>query len=177
MDITEKQFDVEQWRPVVGYEGFYEVSNLGRVRRVGRATGARLLRVLKMHPLIHGYLGCHLSKANRTKTAKLHQLVAMAFLGECPRGCEVNHKDGDKTNCCHNNLEYVSHQYNQAHAVKLGLYRHGEQLPQAKLAEQDVREIRRLRGVESQRHLAGRFGVSQHLIKEIQLRRVWKHIR
>jgi len=55
-------------------------------------------------------------------------------------------------------------------------YYQGEQLPQTKLAEPDVREIRRLRGMESQRRLARRFGVSQHLIKEIQLRRIWKHI-
>lgn len=177
VDITEKQFDIEQWRSVVGYEGFYEVSSLGRVRRVGKATGAITGHILAILPITHGYLGCRLSKNNHAKTVRLHQIVASAFLGSCPKGYEINHKDSDKRNCSPNNLEYVTHQENQAQAINNGLYKRGRELPQAKLSEEDVREIRRLRGVISQRQLAKQFNVSQPLIKEIQLGRIWTHIK
>jgi len=174
--ITEKQFNTEQWRPVERYEGVYEVSNLGRVRRIGKATGAITGHLLATVPIAQGYLRCHLSKNNHSKTVRLHQIVASAFLGLCPEGYEINHKDGDKTNCCRSNLEYLTHRENQAQAIIKGLYKRGMKLPQAKLTDETVREIRHLRGVVSQRQLSKRFNVSQPLIKEVQLGRIWTHI-
>jgi NUMOD4 motif/HNH endonuclease len=91
----------EIWKPVAGWEGHYEVSDQGRVRSIKK--GARLMTGI---PDSDGYLLIKLSAAPRRKLAKLHRLVAIAFIpneGQLP---EVNHKDGNKANNRKENLEW-----------------------------------------------------------------------
>ena len=94
----------EQWRPVAGWEGFYEVSNQGRVRSLDRVVqttaGPRryLGKPLRTGVNRHGYPMVHLSAAGRTgKTAKVHRLVLEAFTGPGPAGMEACHNNGDRT--------------------------------------------------------------------------------
>lgn len=104
----------EEWRPVVGFEGFYEVSDLGRVRSVARSVpcygGTRNIksRVLKGSPERDGYLMVSLSKGNGSKqhSHKIHRLVLEAFVGPMPDGMESLHGDGDPANCLLSNLRY-----------------------------------------------------------------------
>lgn len=102
----------EEWRPVVGYEGFYEVSDQGHVRSLDRTTKTKKgQRRLKGQPLVgavgsHGYLCLNLRLDGKTHHWLLHRLVARAFLGE-PEGLHVDHKDRDRSNNQVDNLRYV----------------------------------------------------------------------
>lgn len=89
----------------------YEVSDLGQVRKI--ETGRVLMR--RRSPL--GYLMVHVRKGGKSQTQYVHTLVADAFLGPCPEGCEVNHKDGNRANPAAANLEYISHSENIAHGI------------------------------------------------------------
>lgn len=101
----------EEWR--VWRDGTYEVSSLGNVRRAKPGISTFVGRPVKPVASGTGYhqmqLGC------RVYT---HRVVAEVFLGECPDGHVVNHKDGDKTNNAVANLEYVTHKRNAEHAIE-----------------------------------------------------------
>jgi hypothetical protein len=90
----------ERWRPVPGYEGWYEVSDLGRVR-----SGARN-RALKPYTVKSGHQRVTLSKQNVRRSAHIHRLVLTAFLGPAPTGMEVCHNDGDPANNLLSNLRW-----------------------------------------------------------------------
>jgi hypothetical protein len=113
----------EQWRPVVGYENEYEVSDQGRVRSLTRIfyqparSGAlypyrKKGRLLKPGLTSVGYPSVALCR----KTHLVHRLVAAAFIGPCPAGWEVRHKDGSRTNNAVHNLEYGTRKDNVADA-------------------------------------------------------------
>lgn len=102
----------EEWRPVVGYEGLYEVSDLGRVKRVGAGQGTRPgIRKLHANPR-SGYLSVNLSKGNRQRTHRVHRLVLEAFVGPCPEGMESCHADDDRNNNRLENLRWGTHAEN-----------------------------------------------------------------
>lgn len=90
---------MERWRDVVGYEGMYQVSNLGRVRSMDRLVrhyrgGVRKIksRILAVYPRNqHGHLATHLSKEGNQHTIYVHRLVAAAWIGPCPDGQQVRH--------------------------------------------------------------------------------------
>ena len=118
----------EEWRDIQGYEGLYQVSNLGRVKSLERkvAFGNRIRTISekilsagynkKGH---EGYLTVNLHKKNdRGKPHYLHRLVAEAFIDNPNNYKEVNHKDEDPTNNCVNNLEWCTRQYNENYGTK-----------------------------------------------------------
>lgn len=108
--------EAETWAPVAGYEGWYEVSDLGRVRRVGAPQCRRL------HSQAGGYVSVRLGRPGTDKkTLQVHVLVAKAFLGPRPAGRQVNHKDANKHNPRLDNLEYVTPARNREHAIGLGI--------------------------------------------------------
>ena len=104
---------MEIWKDIKGYEGLYQVSNLGRVRRRSK--------LLHLNTNTHGYKHITLSKDNVQKTAVVHRLVASAFI-ENPLGLpQINHKDGDKSNNSVSNLEWVTQKENNRHAINSNL--------------------------------------------------------
>lgn len=103
----------EQWKPVFGLEGHYEVSSLGRLRSL-RCKGIERVKYMSLRQNSEGYFNVRLKGENR----KVHKLVAAAFLGNTPAGMVVNHKDGDKTNNRVDNLEYVSRRDNVTHGKR-----------------------------------------------------------
>jgi hypothetical protein len=121
--------DHEEWRPVVGYEGWYSVSSLGRVRRdmPGRCTSAGRVLHTKA-PTSGGYLQVSLSRSTGGKqtTLSIHTLVAVAFLTPRPEGHSINHINGIKTDNRVSNLEWVTPKQNSQHAVALGLMPAGD---------------------------------------------------
>lgn len=141
----------EEWRPVKDYEGLYEVSDRGRVKSLDRlichsngkvTTFSGCERRLK---LVHtGYLAVTLSKGCKPKTKYVHSLVAESFLGDKPKGLDVNHIDGDKKNNSLKNLEYVTRSENLAHSYRLGLSKRGEAASYAKWSDQQMRDGHRL---------------------------------
>lgn len=160
----------EEWRPVVGFEAHYEVSNFGAVRRTAPAKRTFAGRVLKPRFNPDGYTGVVLCADRRRTTVAVHRLVAAAFIGH-PNGMEVNHKDGCKHNNALDNLEYVTRSENQRHAYKTGLHvaLKGETNPYAKLTNAQVLEIRS--SSRPLRVFAERFGVS---ISAVHLARAGK---
>lgn len=100
--------EIEEFRDVPGYEGLYEVSNLGRVRRNGK--------ILKLGK-VRGYLHVNLCKNGIKKQAKVHRLVALAFLPNPQNLPQINHKDEDKTNNAVDNLEWCTSQYNNNYSL------------------------------------------------------------
>lgn len=134
----------EEWLPVVEWEGIYEVSNIGRVRRILALTNNRAGNVLKAGPDKNGYPRVFLSRDSRRCTRPVHRLVAEAFIGPRPDGLTINHKDGCKTHNAFTNLEYITNTENQRHARATGLMvsPKGEAAAAHKLTWLQVREIR-----------------------------------
>ena len=113
---------VEIWKPA--YPGKYEASSLGRVRsidRVGMDGRHWRGKLLKQSLWRRRYYYVCLSLDGRATFKFAHVLVALAFLGKCPKGMEVNHIDGKKRNTRAKNLEYVTHKGNGEHAAATGL--------------------------------------------------------
>ena len=101
----------EYWKPVVGYEGLYEVSNWGRVKSLNyNHTGKG--KILKQHQCMDGYKSVMLYKDGKRKIILVHRLVAQAFIPNPNDYKEVNHKDEDKTNNSVDNLEWCDRLYN-----------------------------------------------------------------
>ena len=172
-----------EWRPVVGYEGLYDVSNCGNVRRVAAGTrnvvAGRILKASRTK----GYWVVSLFKDLCRKQCYVHRLVVEAFLGPIPDDMEVNHKDGIKLNCCSTNLEVVTHQQNAIHAHAKGLVPHarGERHSRAKLTAKQVEEIRReyrpgriSRGGTGYRVFADRYEISVSSVGDILSGKNWK---
>lgn len=112
----------EIWRPVVGYEGLYEVSSYGRVRSLDRYDGRNHFikgKLLKNKDNGNGYLICSLSKNGIVKNKYIHRLVVEAFI-ERPDGLyEVNHKDENKKNNSVDNLEWCDKKYNNTYGTRI----------------------------------------------------------
>lgn len=95
----------EKWKPVVGYEGLYEVSNFGRINSVKRNSTKGGIRKQKER---HGYLAVELCKDGVRKTYDVHRLVAIAFIDNPESLPQVNHKDENRKNNYAENLEWCS---------------------------------------------------------------------
>ena len=104
----------EYWKPVVGYEGLYEVSNWGGVKSLKFGKE----KILKPQKDKDGYLQVTLCKNNIKKVYKVHRLVAEAFLDNPNNYKEVNHKDENKTNNVVTNLEWCDRKYNQNYGTR-----------------------------------------------------------
>lgn len=107
---------MEEWKPIKGYEGLYEVSNLGRVKSLGKGKNRNSKgRILKAHKSSKDYLYARLCKEGKTKSYYVHRLVAIAFVDNPEGYNEVNHKDENKENNCADNLEWCNRQYNMTY--------------------------------------------------------------
>lgn len=178
-EIDEKMYENERWLPIPGYEGWYDVSDFGRVKRVKASMGAVVGRILKQQNNRHGYPMAHLSKNNKDRLLATHRLVILAFVGVCPSGKQVNHIDGDKTNNRIDNLEYVTPSENIRHAYRMGMASNrGERSSGNKLTEDDVHEIRRLllKGW-TRRAIAKVFNVSHQTITDISTGKSWYYLK
>lgn len=106
----------EEWRPVVGYEGLYEVSDRGQVRSLPRRLRGRILRP----GLSAGYPSVNLSVNGVGRVVKVHILLAEAFLGPRPDGSVTCHADGDRSNNVLSNLRYDTVSSNNLDTVRHG---------------------------------------------------------
>jgi hypothetical protein len=170
----------EWWLPVVGYEGYYEVSNLGRVRALERTlvykNGTR--RTHPTHPmstsaLVKGYRSVGLWKGNVGERLLVHRLVLEAFVGPCPVGQECRHGDGDRQNPALTNLSWGTPKQNGEDRVAHGKQARGEDHGSSKLTIEKVREIRALLGTLTQTEIAKRYGVGPSVISRINSGNAW----
>jgi len=151
----------EQWLPVVGYEGRYEVSDLGRVRSMPKCNrpSVKIMTCVRHHS---GYLIVSMRKVDggRCISELVHCLVCEAFHGARPDGMEVRHLDGDKSNNQAVNLMWGTRVENYHDDVERGTRR-------LKLDDNDVKMIRALQGSVSSGVIARKFGVSPSMVLQI----------
>ena len=105
----------EIWRPIVGYEGLYEVSSYGRVRSLDRYDNKNHFRkglIMKQNNDGRGYMSVILCLNGKIKKYLVHRLVAQAFIPNPDNLPEVNHKDENPENNSVTNLEWCDHSYN-----------------------------------------------------------------
>lgn len=122
----------EEWRPVVGFEDAYEVSNTGRVRSIGRYVKSRWgqnwynMHELKIQTSKKGYKTVVLHRDGDYYQKQVHRLVAEAFIPNPDNMEQVNHKDTDKANNNVSNLEWITPEENIRHAFKNGCFHRTE---------------------------------------------------
>lgn len=109
---------MEEWKNIKGYEGLYQISNLGRVKSLKLKSTNRDL-IMSLGNSTNGYLQIILCKDNKHKAYRIHRLVAQAFIPNPNNFPCVNHIDEDKTNNNVNNLEWCTISYNNTYGTKL----------------------------------------------------------
>ena len=166
------------WKAVPGFEGHYEVSDAGGVRRFlrGRRAIAKYgpHRVLSPKALPSGYRQVVLSKNNVQTYRYVHRLVLEAFVGPCPEGMLSCHGNGDKSDNRLANLRWDTQAANLGDARRHGTLLVGEANTSAKLTVECVRAI--LASSEQGAVLALRYGVSRSRITRIRNRQSWCHV-
>lgn len=183
-EYTQEELSTEEWRPVVGYEGWYSVSNLGRVRRERPASCTRAGRLLKpqrnqgprSERARHAYYFVRLYRGDGVqRPAYVAALVAAAFIGPRPDGYEVNHKDENKLNNRATNLEYLTKLQNARHSAASSC---GERASNVRLTADQVRAIRReyAAGGTSYPKLGRKYGCTHQSIYDIVRRKNWKSV-
>ncbi len=142
----------ELWKDIKGYEGCYQVSNLGRIKSLDRMTnnqyGEYFMkgRILKNSIIKDkGYCRVSLNNGNGKISKRVHRLVAEAFIPNPENKPEVNHKDGNKLNNCVSNLEWCTNKENIEHSIRTGLKKHcnGCSNSSSKFTEEDIIFIRK----------------------------------
>lgn len=172
----------EKWKEVKGYEDIYEVSSLGRVRRVCKTK----YRYISLCEDGRGYLLFNLCKNKTKKATRVHRLVAETFIANPFFYPQVNHKNGIKTDNRVDNLEWVTPEQNCKHARENGLQKTngfkrqpGEANGFSKLKDEQVIEIRRKYTEEklTYKQIALEYGIHYSTVGYIIQRKRWAHIK
>lgn len=173
---------MERWLPVPGKEGFYEVSDRGRVRSLTRTSRYRQRsriverifhgKVLRPDIDKDGYWIYRLSAGPGKRTVKGHRLVMMAFVGPCPSGMEVSHLDGDPGNNQLSNLRYMTTKENHSYKWRHGTMARGSRHGRAVLSEEDVIFLRK-NGAEDVSKYAKAKGCSETTVLRAMRGETW----
>jgi hypothetical protein len=165
---------MENWKNVVGYEGRYQVSDLGNIKSMPKPRCSKV-KILKNIPLKAGYLTVDLGNGQKIKRYLVHRLVATAFIENPLNKEQVNHIDGNKSNNNVCNLEWNTRSENQLHSIKTGLRSaKGEKNSQSKLTNDIVIEI--YNNNSKYKVIANKYNVSKSLICGIKNNKLWTHI-
>ena len=178
---------METWVAVPGYEGWYEISDHGRVKSLKRMHHGLCTDHRILIPLLYrkGYLKTHFATCGGTRSIKrvfLHRAVYEAFHGPIPDGLTINHKDGNKANNRLDNLEVATMRQQTDHAIANGLRyqtENGERRRTATITDETARAIFRLydegRGTRIC-ELSRQFGVRYGTVQRIVYKSRWLHI-
>lgn len=166
----------EQWKSVVGYEGMYEVSDLGRVRSLSyRRTGNVKLMAGSIGR--NGYHQVPLYRGAERTPKYVHRLVLEAFVGPCPEGMEACHGNGIRADNRLENLRWDALAKNQHDRVRHGTHSRGERSPTAKLSAGAVERIHDLKRTGCKQAAIARWlSVSPMTVSLILRRKRWAHL-
>ncbi len=172
---------MEIWKDIKGYEGLYQISNLGRVKSLAREkkNGVNSKQnipeiILNIYDNGKGYKRTNLCKNNIIKSNYIHRLVAEAFILNSKNEREVNHKDGNKANNNVTNLEWCNRKENVLHSCINNLVPKGNLHYNSKLTNEQIIQIRNDNRV--QKIIANDYGITQTVVSAIKLRKTWKHL-
>lgn len=148
---------MEVWKDVQGFEGFYQVSDRGRLRSMDREScGRRYSGKLISSACKGGYIVDILCKDGMKKICRRHRLVALAFIPNPESKPEVNHLDGNKLNNCVENLEWATHRENADHAWLTGLTKQPPaEVPIEVIQFYEGQEIATYKSIEIAGHING----------------------
>ena len=170
---------MENWKPVGGFEGLYEISDQARVRSLHNGRKFKAGHIMSPKLGQWGYFYVNLYENGKfSKTLKIHRMVAAAFVPNPENKPDVNHKDGNKQNNLPDNLEWVTESENVIHAFATGLHSglkmRGEKNGHAKLSEADIPEIFRLRELGwTHQKIADHIGVCRAHIGLVLSKKTW----
>jgi hypothetical protein len=196
-DMADQSVD-EIWRLIQAHPD-YEVSNMGRVRRIteitypmpngGTATKAagQLLKIGSFQSgrdqLPYARVGLQVKGQRSGKTLSLHRLVAQAFVPNPANKPCVNHLNYDVSDARAVNLEWATHKENALHSYRAGRWEHfppkrcGVERPDAKLTNDDVRKIREMSASGlSNAKVAKVFSIDRSIVSRIRTGEAWKHV-
>jgi hypothetical protein len=181
MSTDFRALSTEEWLPVVGHEGCYSVSSLGNVRSderlVPNGTARQTVRerLLRQRKNLKGYLCVDLARYGKKRTARVHKLVAEAFIGLPPVGlCVLHGPLGKECNVVSNLYYGTLTQNNGPDRVRDGTDNRGTRNGNAKLSPDSIKAIRDSK--ETHAALARLFNVSSTTIYQIRLRKRWSHV-
>jgi hypothetical protein len=176
----------EEWRDIVGYEGKYQASSLGRIKALSYGARGKYYgkeKILKPEVMKLGYLRVPFWENKKNRRWLVHRLVAEAFglikNRVHTKGIEINHIDGNPSNNKLSNLEVVNRSENILHAFKIGAIKpmRGSNNPCSKYSEKQVKEIHALtlKG-KSRKEISKTVGVPISFIKDVRGGRTWQHV-
>jgi hypothetical protein len=183
-------FSLERWLPIIGYEGYYDISDFGRVRSLDRyitmlnrwgtyTTRLHRGQLMTATPnMVTGYYSVGMRKEGKQERRYPHEMVLTHFVSERPEGCDSCHGPLGKACNAVTNLEWNTHVVNQSeHRLRDGTLLFGETAPWSKLTDATAREIFcRVKAGESQANLAREFDVAPSNISMLIHGKIWKHL-
>lgn len=169
----------ELWLPVIGYEGYYEVSNLGSVRSLSKVVNCnnnggvrRVFGKLLRSSIKGNYKSVVICKGSSERTVNIHRLVAESFIPGS--GAVVRHLDGNPLNNAAENLAWGSHKDNEADKARHGRVPKGESHHNSILNEKIVLEIRRLHSIgHTQMNISRYLGINRGTIGNVIRGKTW----
>lgn len=175
----------EVWSPIRNYEGYYEISNKGRVKSIKRIVETKngkysvKGKILSIGVDTKGYNHVILTKCGKSHARRIHQLIAQSFIPNPLHLLYVNHKNGIKTDNRVENLEWCTVRQNNLHALNNGLnFNFTETHGMSKLTNNDVIEIRKLIKYKIKlKDIAKIFNIHKNTISSIKTGRTWKRLK
>jgi hypothetical protein len=172
----------EIWKDIIGYEGIYQISNLGRVKSLSRIVNRSNSPMRTKEKIVQTnkwkkYHEVDLYILGKRKKFYIHRLIAIYFIPNPRNLKQINHIDGNKGNFDISNLEWSTQSENIKHAhdfIGINVPK-GEKHFSSKLTDDIVKEIRATKN-PNQVHLGKKYGVSPSTIRYILTRKTWKHI-
>ncbi len=185
-NLSTQDMPDEIWKDIIGFEGFYQVSNMGRIKSLAKIIKhsnpklqcnrkERILRQTKTN----GYLNVSLCKYGIVSQHTSHRLVGLHHVDNPENKPCINHKKGIRHDNRATEIEWATHSENQKHAYDIGLHTKmiGENVNGVKLTEEDVVKIRTLlSNGHTQKKIGLTFGVNSSTISDIKTKTTWIHI-
>jgi hypothetical protein len=159
------------WKAVVGYESYYEVSDKGQVMSL------RAGRLLSPGTSGEGYVAVDLSVNGKRSRVRVHKIVLEAFVGPCPVGMECCHADDDRANNELSNLRWDTKKNNMKDRDAAGHTRKGDQHHAVIIDEQKAREIKAMIAAgKMPTEIAKALGVGRNVVANIKYNKTWSHV-